>query len=75
VRVILASLVWLLDLALKLALGGLLAFLICRPLLSDAAFGVACPIAGGLIGLCLLGFFEGCDFILLGLAKRVGGER
>ncbi len=75
-RHVLSSLIWLLDLALKFALGFLLVYvvwLVCSA--PGAAFGRGWVIAGSVLGACINGFFEGCDIFLLGWAKRVSGDR
>lgn len=71
-RTFLASLIWLLDLLLKVALGHLIVALIWLPfgLLGDTRFGRGWLVAGGFVGACLLGFFDGCDIILNGWARR-----
>jgi hypothetical protein len=76
-RTILASMIWLLDLLLKFALGHLIVALIWLPfgLLSDVKFGRGWLFAGGLVGACIVGFFDGCDIILNGWAKRIAGEK
>ncbi len=76
-RLFLAFCIWLLDALLKFALGYLVVFVFWRPYSArtGAAFGDVWALAGFVVGLCINGFFEGCDFLLLGLAKRVAGER
>jgi len=70
-------LIWLLDCVLKVALGHFLVVLVWLPFhwAGDIRFGLGWGIAGGILGVCLLGFFDGCDLILLGWAKRVAGEK
>lgn len=76
-RVVLVMLIWLLDFLLKIILGFLVVFVIWLGYRAntDAAPGFGWALAGGIVGTCIIGFFEGCDFILLGWAKRVAGER
>jgi hypothetical protein len=69
--------IWLLDAVLKIALGHLIAYLIWLPFhwIASTPYGVGWLVAGGILGVCIVGFFEGCDLILLGLAKRITGQR
>jgi hypothetical protein len=75
-RLLLATLLWLLDCGLKVALGHFVVVLVWLPFHWSGAtgFGIGWVVAGGILGLFLLGFYDGCDFILLGWAKRLAGE-
>ncbi len=75
-RSALGMFLWGLDLFLKIALGHLVVFLVWLIVsaVAEVTFGFGWMLAGGIVSLCILGFFEGCDFILLGLAKRVWGD-
>jgi hypothetical protein len=75
-RFALALLVWLLDLLLKAALGQGIVILVwwCCHGIFGVSFGMGWLIAGGFVGCCLMGFFEGCNIILLDLVKRIEGE-
>ncbi|XAL99585.1 hypothetical protein OT109_18645 [Phycisphaeraceae bacterium D3-23] len=75
-RGFLATLIWLADLVLKLAIGYFVVFLVWLPftLFADISYGIGWIIAGGILGACINGFLEDCDLILLGWAKRVSGD-
>jgi hypothetical protein len=68
---------WLLDLVLKFALGLFIVYLLWLPFhwAGETRFGGGWLVVGGILGACINGCFEGCDFILLGWAKRVAGDR
>jgi hypothetical protein len=72
-RTILAILLWLVDVMLKVGAGFLIVLVIWLPFacMAGASFSIGWVVAGGIAGACVNGFFEGCDLILLGLAKRV----
>ncbi len=75
-RILLATIIWSIDLILKFAIGYLVVFLVWIPsgYFGGASFSLGWLIAGGFIGACINGFFEGCDLILLGWAKRISGD-
>jgi hypothetical protein len=66
---ILIQLIFWADYALKVAIGLLVVYLVWLP--TGWPFGRGCLIAGWLLGLCLVGFYEGCDIILNGYAKSL----
>ncbi len=74
-RIVLVTLICLLDMFLKFALGFLVVYVIWRPfnIRIGAEFGPGWALAAAFLGVCINGFFEGCDIILLGWAKRVAG--
>ena len=76
-RTVLATFLWLLDSLLKFALGFLAVFLVWLPcgVVAGVGFGFGWAIAGGVVGACVNGFFEGCDLFLLGWAKRMAEKR
>ena len=72
-RLVLATMIWPLDVILKWAIGFLIVLVCWVPFayLAGTSFSLGWFIAGGVVGACVNGFFEGCDLILLGLAKTV----
>jgi hypothetical protein len=76
VRILLAMVIYLLDLVLKFALGHFLVYLIWLPFHRDGEtrYGVGWLVAGGILGLFITGLSEGCDIIFNGWAKRVAGD-
>ena len=77
VRHVLATLIWLVDFVLKLAVGQILAGLLWLPywVFGGAGYPFAFKVLGIVLGVCIVGFFEGCDIILIGFAKRIVGEK
>lgn len=73
IRTLLAIIIWLLDLALKLAVAQLFVRVVwlCAAYPFGFAFGTGWIIASALVGLAIVGFFEGCDIILNGIGKRL----
>jgi hypothetical protein len=72
-RHLLASLIWIVDLILKVVLGQALAALLWVPywLFGGVGYPRAFLWIGAVLGMCILGFFEGCDIFLCGYAKRI----
>jgi hypothetical protein len=72
-RVALATLIWLFDLILKVMLGYAVVFVawLCCYAIFGISFSGVWVFAGAVAGASILGFFDGCDVILLGWAKRV----
>jgi len=72
-RHLLASLIWIADLILKVVLGQVLAALLWVPywLFGGVGYPRAFLWIGAVLGMCILGFFEGCDIFLCGYAKRI----
>jgi hypothetical protein len=77
IRYLLASVIYLLDFVLKFVVGYVIVLVIWLPLWLLFAFRFSLPfiIAACLLGVCINGFFEGCDIFLIGWAKRVGGYK
>lgn len=73
IRSLVAIFIWILDLALKFALGHALVgaawFCVAHPF--GFSFGTLWTIASSLVGLAIVGFFDGDDIILNGIAKRI----
>ena len=72
-RHFLASLIWIADLISKVVLGQVLAALLWVPywLFGGVGYPRAFLWIGAVLGMCILGFFEGCDNFLCGYAKRI----
>lgn len=75
-RSVLATLIWLVDLAIKFALGYLLTVIVwlVGNVFVTVSFGPGWMLAGGILGGCINGRFEGCDFMLVGWAKQIRGD-
>jgi len=75
-RYVLGIAIWLLDFILKLSLGTLVVACVWWLVhaMTEAPYDIAWIVAGKIVGLLIVGFFEGCDFVLVGLAKRVWGD-
>ncbi len=73
VRSFVAIFIWIVDLALKFALGAALLGTAwsCVAYPFGFSFGTIWKIASALLGLAIVGFFDGDDLILNGIAKRI----
>ncbi len=73
VRIFFAIFIWIVDLALKFALGAALVGMTwsCVAYPFGFSFGTIWQIASALLGLAIVGFFDGDDMILNGIAKRI----
>ena len=68
-----AFLIWVIDFALKILIGFVVVYVVCyiamRPF--GIPFGTAGSIGSTLLGLGLVGLFDGDDLILNGFGKRI----
>jgi uncharacterized membrane protein required for colicin V production len=73
IRSMAALLIWVIDFALKMLIGFVVAYIVwyiaMRPF--GFAFGTAWSIGSALLGLALVGFFDGDDLLLNGFGKRI----
>ena len=76
-RLIFATLIWLLDLVLKIAVGQCVVVFVwlCFRLTFEFSFGIGWLVAGGVVGASIIGFFDGCDIFLAGWARRIATAR
>jgi hypothetical protein len=76
-RPVLAWILYLLDLGLKYALGVGIVWLVWLPFgtFRQVSFSLWWFRGGMLLGACLVGLWDGCDMILIGLVKRILGDK